>query len=167
MSLDLRGAHEKLLSDTTYFQAVASAKWITPLGNATRLLARTDLGATVTQDFSALPATARFFTGGDTTVRGYGFETIGPVDEQGNVTGGKHLAVFSLEADWLIAGNWAVAAFIDSGSSFNDTDVDFKTGVGLGVHWYSPFGPVRLDVGHPLDNPDENYRLHITFGPDL
>jgi translocation and assembly module TamA len=167
MSLDLRGAHDKLLSDTSFFQATASAKWITPLGGATRLLVRADLGTTVTENLEQLPATVRYFTGGDTTVRGYGFETIGPVDDTGQVTGGKHLAVFSLEADWLVAGNWAVAAFADTGSAFNDSDIDFRSSVGVGLHWYSPVGPIRVDVGYPLNNSDENFELHITFGPDL
>lgn len=167
LSLDLRGAHDSLLSDTTFFQAILSAKWITPLGKSSRLLARTDLGATATQSFAQLPATVRFFAGGDTSVRGYGFETIGPVDADGQVTGGKNLVTLSLEADRLIAGNWALAVFADTGSAFNDTDVDFKTGVGLGVHWYSPVGPIRFDIGHPLDDSEKNFRLHITFGPDL
>lgn len=167
MSLDLRGAHETLLSDATFFQATASAKWITSLGQSTRLLARTDLGVTVTDQFEQLPATFRYFTGGDTSVRGYDFETIGPLDAEGNVTGGKNLTVLSLEADWLVSGNWAVAVFADSGSAFNGSDIDMKTGIGVGLHWYSPVGPIRVDLAHPLDDPDSNYRLHITFGPDL
>ena len=167
LSFDLYGAHEKLLSDTTFFQATVSSKWIKSLGESTRFLARADLGTTVTQNFGQLPATVRFFTGGDTTVRGYGFETIGPVDPDGNVTGGEHLIVLSLEADWLVANNWAVAVFADSGTSFVDSDPDFKTGVGIGLHWYSPVGPIRVDLAHPLDDPDQDYRLHITFGPDL
>ncbi len=167
ISVDLRGAYDKLLSDTTFFQATASGKWITPLGAATRLLARVDLGTTISQKFDELPATVRFFTGGDTSVRGYGFETIGPVDDSGLVTGGANLITLSLEADWLIATNWAIAAFVDSGTAFLDTDVDFKTGIGLGLHWYSPVGPIRVDFAHPLDDPDRDFRLHITFGPDL
>jgi len=167
MSLDLRGAHDKLLSDATFFQATASTKWIRSMGGSTRFLARADVGATITEDFAALPATVRYFTGGDTSVRGYGFETIGPVDPDGNVTGGENLIVLSIEADWLFAKNWAFAAFVDSGTAFIDTNVDFKTGIGLGVHWYSPVGPIRVDIAHPLDDADRDYRLHITFGPDL
>ena len=125
------------------------------------------LGATMMRSLDELPATVRYFTGGDTSVRGYGFETIGPVDVNDNVIGGSKLAVLSVEADWLVRPNWAVAAFIDSGSAFDDTNADFKTGVGLGVHWYSPLGPIRVDIAHPLDDPSRDLRLHITLGPDL
>ncbi len=167
ISFDLRGALDKLGSDTSFAQATASAKWITSLGGATRLLARADLGATAKRALEELPATVRFFAGGDTSVRGYGFETIGPLDDDGNVTGGAHLIVLSLEADWLIAENWAIAAFADSGSAFNNSNPDFKTGLGLGIRWYSPVGPIRIDIAHPLDDPEQDYRLHLTLGPDL
>jgi len=167
MSLDIRGAHENIFSDTSFAQLTASAKWITTVGNATRLLMRADLGGTVKQTLNELPATVRFFAGGDTSVRGYDFETIGPVDDEGNVIGGAHQVVLSLEADWAVRENWAVAAFVDSGSAFNDGDIDMRTGVGLGIRWYSPVGPIRLDFAHPLDDPDNDFRLHLTLGPDL
>jgi len=109
----------------------------------------------------------RFFAGGDNSVRGYDFETIGPVDADGNVTGGNNLAVFSLEYDRLISKSWSLAAFVDTGSAFNDFDVDFKTGAGVGIRWYSPLGPIRVDVAHPLGESDRSTRLHITLGPDL
>ncbi len=167
ISIDLRGAHTSLLSDTSFAQLTLSTKWIRSLGASTRLLARADLGATARSKFDELPATVRFFTGGDTSVRGYDFETIGPVDENGDVIGGSHLATASLELDRSIRTNWAIAAFVDSGSAFDDSDIDFKTGIGLGLRWYSPFGPVRLDVAHPLDDDSTDVRFHLTLGPDL
>jgi translocation and assembly module TamA len=121
----------------------------------------------VKDELEALPATVRFFTGGDTSVRGYGFETIGPLDDEGEVTGGSNLAVFSVEFDRQVAGNWAVAGFVDTGSAFNGKDAEFKTGIGIGIRWYSPLGPIRIDVAHPLDDPDRDLRLHITLGTDL
>ena len=167
ISVDLRGAHDALGSDTTFLQGTVSTKWIWSPGLGTRFLARADIGATAKQSLAQLPASVRFFAGGDTSVRGYDFETIGPVDDNGDVTGGSHLVALSLEADWKIAGNWAVAAFVDSGSAFNESDPDFKTGVGLGVRWYSPLGPIRIDFAHPLDDADKDFRLHVTLGPDL
>ena len=100
-------------------------------------------------------------------IRGYGYETIGPVDDQGEVTGGSHLTVLSPEADYLILKNCGIAAFVDTGSAFNGTDIDLQTGIGIGVRWYSPLGPIRVDVAHPLDDPDTDYRFHITLGTDL
>ena len=48
-----------------------------------------------------------------------------------------------------------------------DAKPDFSTGVGVGVRWYSPLGPLRLDLAHPLDDPDRNLRVHISLGTDL
>jgi translocation and assembly module TamA len=56
---------------------------------------------------------------------------------------------------------------VDSGNAFDDFDVDFKTGVGLGLRWYSPLGPIRVDFAHPLDDASRSFRLHITLGPDI
>ena len=166
-SLDLRGSYKGLISDATFGQAKASAKVIHSLGSSSRLLMRAEGGTTFGADIDDLPATVRFFTGGDTSVRGYDFETIGPVDDNGDVTGGGNLVTFSLEADWLFHGDWAIAGFVDTGSAFNHTDIDLKTGVGIGFRWFSAFGPIRVDFAHPLDDDETSFRLHITLGPDL
>ena len=73
----------------------------------------------------------------------------------------------SLELDRLVRNRWSLAAFIDSGSAFNSSDIDLSTGIGLGLRWYSPVGPIRLDFAHPLDDPDRSLRIHISLGPDL
>jgi translocation and assembly module TamA len=167
MSLDIRGSLDSIGSDTTFLQLTGSTKWAIPFGESTRVLARADLGFTAKQDFDELPASVRYFAGGDNSVRGYGFETLGPTDEEGNVIGGSYLATFSIEIDRLISKKWSIAAFVDSGNAFDDFDVQFKTGIGLGLRWYSPLGPIRVDVAHPLDDPTRDYRVHITLGPDL
>ncbi len=167
MSLDIRGSLDSIGSDTTFLQLTGSTKWAIPLGKSARVLARADLGFTAKEDFDELPASVRFFAGGDNSVRGYGFETLGPTNEDGDVIGGSYLATFSIEIDRLVSKKWSIAAFVDSGNAFDDLNVDFKTGIGLGLRWYSPLGPIRVDVAHPLDDPTSDYRLHITLGPDL
>jgi len=166
-SIDLRGASDSLGSDTSFLQLRSRMKWIRSIGDKTRVLLRADLGSTAKDELSELPASVRFFTGGDRSVRGYEFETLGPLDANGEVIGGSHLLTGSIEIDRTFRDTWAVAAFADAGSAFNDADMDFSTGVGLGIRWYSPVGPIRLDLAHPLDNPDENVRIHISLGPDL
>lgn len=167
MSLDIRGSSDSLGSDTSFLQITASTKWIFPLGKSARLLTRADLGTTVKDELMELPASVRFFAGGDNSVRGYGYETLGPVDIDGNVIGGSYLATGSIEFDHLIREKWSVALFADSGSAFDDLKPKFSTGVGLGLRWYSPLGPIRFDVASPLDDPDRSIRIHITLGPDL
>lgn len=167
LSYDVRGASDSLGSDTSFLQFRSTTKWIFSLNDKARLLVRGSLGLTMKDNFAELPASVRFFAGGDRSVRGYDFETLGPTDASGVVIGGSHRLEGSLEIDRLFRPQWAVAAFVDSGSAFNNTDVDFSTGVGLGIRWYSPVGPVRLDFAHPLDDPDQNLRIHISLGPDL
>lgn len=167
LSFDLRGASDSLGSDTSFLQFRSTAKWIRSLGEKTRILSRGSLGLTAKEDLTELPASVRFFAGGDRSVRGYDYESLGPKDAMGDVIGGSHLLTGSLEIDRLIRPQWALAAFVDSGSAFNDSGIEFSTGAGLGIRWYSPIGPVRLDVAHPFDDPDQDIRLHISLGPDL
>lgn len=167
LNFDIRGANDSLGSDTSFLQLRTKAKWIHALGEKTRVLAQTDIGLTRKDALSELPASVRFFAGGDRSVRGYEYASLGPTNENGEVIGGSHLFDASLEFDYLFKAQWAIAAFADIGNAFNDTDFDLKTGIGIGVRWYSPVGPIRFDIAHPLDNPDENFRIHIGLGPDL
>ena len=165
LSVDVRGALQALLSDSDLIQTIVRARQIVPLGGGVRVLARVHAGWTFQDEFEDLPPSIRFFAGGDNSVRGYGYEQLGP-EQDGEVVGGKRLLTGSLELDVPVKRNWSVAAFVDSGSAFNDSP-EFSTGVGLGVRWYSPLGPLRIDLAHPMDEPDRNVRLHISLGPDL
>ena len=95
--------------------------------------------------------------------------TTDTADAFGNVIGGENLLVGSVEIDQAIGDDWAAALFVDSGNAYDEfNDFETATGVGAGIRWFSPLGPIRVDVAIPLraDAPDE-YRLHITLGPDL
>ncbi|HGG59361.1 MAG TPA: outer membrane protein assembly factor, partial [Gammaproteobacteria bacterium] len=167
LQLRLRGASESLISDTSFVQPLVSGKWIHSFGNLSRVIARGALGATWVDDFSALPTSLRFFSGGDRTIRGYQYSIIGPTDPNDDVTGGKHLTEASLEYEYPIKENWSLALFYDVGDAFNDQP-EYKAGVGVGLHWRSPIGPVRIDFGHGLNQPPgDNFRFHLTIGPDL
>ncbi len=167
LQLRLRGAYEPLLSDTSFVQPLVAAKWIRSFAERGRIIARGAVGTTWVDDFDALPISLRFFTGGDRTVRGYKYEVIAPRDDAAKAVGGKHLTEASLEYEFPLKDKWSVAAFVDTGDAFNDQP-EFKTGVGIGVRWRSPIGPVRIDLGHGLDQPPgSNLRLHLTIGPDL
>ena len=166
-SLDVHGAAEGVLSDTSFVQSVATGRVVRPLGTKGRLLLRGDVGSTITESFDVLPPSERFFTGGDRSVRGYSFESLSPRDAEGNNVGGDTLVVGSVEIDYLFKGNFGVAVFLDTGDAANGVPDDLKTGAGIGLRYLSPIGMIRLDLAHPFDDPDEDFRFHISIGPDL
>ena len=94
----------------------------------------------------------------------------GPVEAPiaaGDEIGGEFLSVASIEADVLLRGNYGMAFFYDIGSASNQLGQELKAGVGIGFRYKSPVGLIRIDFAHPLDDPDSDFRLHLTFGPDL
>ena len=169
VSLRISGTTELIGSDAEFLQADLYGKVIVPVWPGGRLLLRAEAGATLKDKFRTLPASVRYFVGGDYSVRGYDYESLGPTDDQGLVVGGSHKLVGSIEVDQRIWGNWSLAAFADSGNAFDDfSGLTLKTGVGGGLRWYSPLGPVRVDIAFPLDkDAPDSWRLHVTLGPDL
>ncbi|MCE9684235.1 autotransporter assembly complex protein TamA [Halomonas alkalisoli] len=155
-------------SDADFLRMTGDTEWIRMLGSNLRFVNRLGLGAIETSDFSQVPPSLRFFTGGDRTVRGYGYETLAPRNEEGRLRGGQQLLTASTEVQHRITGNWWGAAFIDTGDAFDDWGPDsLNTGAGLGVRWISPVGPVRFDVAHPFDDEENAWRLHFAIGPEF
>src|SRR5690606_25915769 len=103
----------------------------------------------------------------DNSIRGYDYESLGPANAAGELTGGNRLLEASVEYEHPLLAQWAVAAFIDSGNAFRGSDFEARTGVGIGARWFSPLGPVRFDVAWPRDAADRQRELHISLGPDL
>lgn len=162
----VQGAYEGLLSNASFIQVVASGKVIRGVGQG-RILARADVGLTQASSVEDLPTSLRFFAGGDTSIRGYGYQDLGPRNDVGEIVGGRHKLVGSLEYDYPVVGDWSVATFVDTGNAFDDfDDLDTVYGAGIGVRWRSPVGPIRVDLAHGPDSKD-NFRIHFTMGPDL
>jgi translocation and assembly module TamA len=164
-SLLLRGGIEGLGSDASFAQIHASARWIRGLGQDNRLLVRGELGHTYTNSLFDMPLSLRFFAGGDRSVRGYGWREIGP--RNGDfATGAKNVVTASVEFEHYFTREWGGAVFVDTGSAF-DVRPDMHTGVGIGVRWRSPVGPVRVDVARGLTGPDAGFTVHFNIGADL
>ena len=164
---EIKGSHKNLLSDKTLLQARVDAKYLTTLESKAKILARASLGATWEEEENSVPNSLKFTTGGQDSIRGFAANSLGELDEYGEVIGGKNLVVASLEYEHPITEKISAAAFVDAGNSFNDWgDYEVKTGAGLGVRYKSPLGPVRLDLAVPKDDT-KDLHFYFSLGPDL
>lgn len=166
-TLDLTGATEEVVSDTSFTQALFSAKFVYGLGRRDRILLRGQAGYTWVDDFDALPPSVRFFAGGDRSVRAYDYQALGPTDAAGNVIGGRYLLAGSVEYDRLIRDKLGVAVFYDAGNAMNDLSLPLKHGAGFGFRYRSPVGLIRLDFASALSRDGNPWRVHLVIGPDL
>jgi translocation and assembly module TamA len=165
--LDIRGAHDALLSDTSFMQARMQVKFIRGVTKLSRMIIRAEGGTSIMDAFSELPPSVRFFTGGDNSVRGYTYNSLGPEDDEGNVIGGRYLLAGSVEFEHRIKDKWSAAVFYDAGNAMDDVSDPLRKSAGFGIRWGSPVGPIRLDIAFPEDDPDTSWRIHFILGPDL
>jgi len=143
------------------------AMWIKTLPWGDVFTGHLGLGGMTIDQFGKLPTTYRFYAGGINSVRGYDYKELGPRDAFGNVEGGKLLSVVSLEYEHPFLDEWAVAGFVDSGNAYNLDTISIKTGIGLGVRWYSAIGPLRLDFAVPLNQANSGFQIYFAAGARL
>ncbi|MFJ3483124.1 autotransporter assembly complex family protein [Pseudomonas sp. NPDC090202] len=167
LQFDTQVAKEGLGSDANVLHGTVMLKGLTTLADKHRFLGRLQAGGTATNGYKSIPPSLRFFAGGDQSVRGYDYQSLSPTNSVGDKIGGRYMVAGSAEYQYSFAEKWRVAAFIDQGNSFNSLDFpSLKTGVGLGIRWVSPVGPLRLDLAHGLEDPG-GIRLHFSMGPEL
>ena len=162
LSADLGGAAREVFSTRSFVRATGKAVWLfSPTARDTFQI-RAQAGVVVAQSRSGIPSVFLFRTGGDNTVRGYAFESLG-VSENGAVVGGRYLAVASAEYTRWLSRDWGAAVFYDAGNAVDDRH-DFKParGYGGGVRWRSPFGRLALDVAY--GEQVRQFRLHFSVG---
>lgn len=168
INFNLRGAAKGVVSAVSFVQADVTGKYIHGLGERGRFITRGEFGATRTSNFSRLPASLRFYAGGDNSVRGFGYQALGPKDSDGNVIGGRYLITGSVQYEYRFLDKWSLAVFSDFGNAFNSLNhYNLEYSVGTGVHWLSPVGQIRVDVGVGISRSDLPIGLHIVVGPDL
>ena len=166
-SLGFLGGVDGLVSDVNFLQATLNGKGvITPLDNW-RLIGRGSLGATLVDSIDSLPPSLRFYTGGDTSIRGYRYKSIGTKDSSGAVIGGRYLVAGSIELERHVYKEWSVATFWDGGTATDDLSLNFFQGVGAGIRFRLPFGQIRFDVASAITEDDTPFRVHFTVGADL
>lgn len=138
-----------------------------PLGQG-RLQWRGEAGAVFSREDANIPFTQLFRTGGDTTVRGYGYLDIGVPLPDDLVGPGRYLTVASVEWQKPIMrdgrpSEFEFVLFTDAGAVADQpSDMDFKVGVGTGVRWRSPVGPLEAALAYGVDR--RKFRLHLTAG---
>jgi len=168
-SVEARGTHQLVGASANFAQFIAEGGGIVPLSWRLSLQSKVKFGTTMLDDpFTALPVSLRFFAGGDNSVRGYAYKSLGPKDASGDVIGGKNLLQGSLELQRALFDKWAVSIFYDTGNAF-DSFTDFKLyqGTGVGVHYYTPIGAVNLSLARQIGDTNPQYRIHVTIGFQL
>ncbi|MBW1635244.1 MAG: outer membrane protein assembly factor [Deltaproteobacteria bacterium] len=166
-SVGLLGSVDGVAADASFFQVTVGGKAIISPTEKFRLIGRGSLGATYVDSIDSLPPSLRFYTGGDSSIRGYKYKSIGTRDESGTVIGGRYLVVGSIEAERIVKDYWSVAGFWDVGSATDDLQLDFYQGIGVGVRIRLPFGQIRLDLASAITEDGNPLRLHLTVGGDL
>lgn len=140
-----------------------------PFGDRVVLAARTRLGTIVGAPRDQVAPSRRFYAGGGASVRGYGYQSIGPRDPNNDPIGGRSLTEFSIEARVRVLGSFGIVPFLDAGNIYTSPLPKFtglQYGTGIGVRYYSNFGPIRLDVGTPI-NPqpgDSRIAVYVSLG---
>ena len=123
----------------------------------------------------SLPPDQRFYAGGSGTIRGYRYQSVGPLFPNGNPVGGTAINAGSVEYRQRFGTNFGTAVFLDAGNvskNLNPLNGQLKTGAGVGLRYYTPIGPIRLDVAVPLQrrsgreeaNPDDSFEIYIGLG---
>lgn len=151
-----------------YARTQIDASAYTPLSDRIVLAGRIRLGTILGAPRDAIAPSRRFYAGGGASVRGYGYQAIGPRDPNNDPIGGRSLTEFSIETRVKL-GNFGVVPFLDAGNIYTSPLPQFtalRYGAGLGLRYYSNFGPIRLDIGTPL-NPqkgDSRIAVYVSLG---
>lgn len=165
--LGIEVADQSWGSDTDFIRLRARAGWIGNWSVDERWLVKLDGGTILQEEVLNIPPSLRFYAGGDSSLRGYRYRTVAPVNDTQQIIGGTRLATLALEYQHRVKGDWWLALFTDYGSAWNDRP-DWKQSVGIGARWASPVGPIRLDLAYGMDHePNGRFRLHFTLGPEL
>jgi translocation and assembly module TamA len=161
-------AHPEFLSDMRLSRVLLQARRI-DTWRSHRLSASLEYGALATDDFDRTPPSLRFFAGGDQSVRGFGYQTLAPKNDEGELVGGRYLLAASLEYNYALAPKWRAAVFYDVGNASADASFSagFAQGAGVGLRWLSPIAPIKLDFAWGVSEPNPPFRVHFSMGTDL
>ena len=167
---ELSGSPSSLGSDASYLRFYARGERVWPIGGPWHLRLRGEVGASWVNRFSELPASQRFFAGGDRSVRGFEVNSLSPPlpptpDNPNGETsgGGENKLVGSIEFERDFRDNLRGAVFVDAGNAFNDWNTPLEYSIGVGVRWKLPMLMIGLDLAQALSEKGQNPRLHLNI----
>ncbi|WP_019517174.1 autotransporter assembly complex protein TamA [Sphingomonas sp. Mn802worker] len=151
-----------------YARTMVEATGYYPVNDSLVIAGRARAGSIFGIERDDLAPSRRYYGGGGGSVRGYGYQRLGPLDPEGNPVGGRSLNEFAIEARYRF-GDFGIVPFFDAGNAYEGTfptAKDLRYGAGIGGRFYTNFGPMRVDVATPL-NPrkgDGKIALYISIG---
>lgn len=158
LSFRLQGANQNLLSNTSFLQSELQGNYILSWNDNSRLLFRGDAAYTLTSNLANFPPSLLFYAGGSQSVRGYAYQSLGP---------GRYLMMGSVEYQHRLINNFYGAIFFDAGNAVNNFPINLQKGLGLGLVWASPLGPMELTAGKALDISGQPLRFQFAMGFDF
>ncbi|MBS9783165.1 MAG: outer membrane protein assembly factor [Pasteurella sp.] len=164
--ITLNYADKALKSDVNFYSIKASTAWVRTYNINHRVYLRAELGYLHSNEFEKIPLTLRFFAGGDSSVRGFGYKTISPRNPKtGKLMGASRLATATAEYQYQVAPSWWGALFYDTGLAADNFDKkNLYSGAGLGIRWISPIGAIKFDIATPIKSPDNRRGIHYYIG---
>ncbi len=162
LTLQGGGAAEALLSDTSFIRLYGRHTQYFRAGNNGRLILRGELGSVLANSRVGIPTDFLFRTGGDNSVRGYAYQSLGRTLE-GGVASVRYLATGSVEYNHFFEGKWGMAVFVDAGDAADSPGaLSPAFGYGIGARYRSPVGPINLDLAY--GEATDEFRLHFSLG---
>lgn len=134
-----------------------------------RLMLRGHMGWIESNELHKVPMDLRCFASGDYSIRGYKHKSILQLEKEGQLNSESKIFTGSIEYQYSFFDNWWATCFIDAGKTIQDNHQgNIKTGAGIGVHWQSPVGPIKIEVSRPIkDKNTHGMQFYIGLGPEL
>jgi translocation and assembly module TamA len=174
---EMEAGTEELGSDVDLLRAYARFSFIASPGANHRLVTRAELGAALLEEGERdqLAPSLNFFAGGSQSIRGFAYQSIGNeldvVREDGRdgtlTVGGDRLVTASLEYQYRFLPEWRAAVFTDFGDAFDDGEFDANYSAGIGVHYLTQVGAIRVQLAYPLSEDNGEWRFHLDIGAEF
>jgi translocation and assembly module TamA len=173
----IEAGNQEIGSDVDLIRFTANLRQVYSPWTRHRLVARADFGIAdiASGDRTELAPSLNFFAGGDHSIRGFAYQSLGneitTTGKEGKlntqVVGGDRLVVGSMEYQYYLTDKWRGAVFYDWGDAFDDGEFDANYGAGFGLHYISPVGAVRVELANSLSEDNPDWRIHLSVGAEF